>query len=179
MSCTRNKKFLSQYGKDDSSFSELDLSILSGDFGWNFTQPVKVNKTIKGQSGNANQAKPDVEKNSPKQVTTTVTRQRRSSTKTKQSTPKKTRSGRTIKIPQVDGIENSTESDSSTSEEITDAKISRIPQFDGQTDGQYNTESSGQPQSNSSSYYIGENQNFSGVIPILMPPGIIITHPIY
>ena len=162
--CTRNKNFLSQYGKDDK-FEELDMTILAGDFGWNFNKSRSNDTSKVNKKPVTQQAKTDIEKAKP--LTPTLTRQRRSSKK--QSTPKKTRSGRTIKIPQVDG-----NADSSGSE--IDDKNHKIPQFDGQNDGQYSTDSgnAGQPQSNQSSYYIGDNQSFSGVIPILMPPGIII-----
>ena len=108
-----------------------------------------------------------------------------------------------MKIPQVDGVHDSDDStsDSGSSqnglkEQQKTAKL--IPQYDGHENGgkmppgvpptqgaarpvgppQYGTENMNHQQSNpTSSFYIGENpQSFSGVIPILMPPGIPSYH---
>ena len=111
-----------------------------------------------------------------------------------------------MKIPQVDGFDASSNSSSSSDEssEVSEILLRKIPQFDGPTGGPMPGHSGqgGQPQqqqptgsaygnnqptqiNQSSSFYIGDqNQTFSGVIPILMPPGrnsfhiIIITNTI-
>ena len=124
----------------------------------------------------------------------TSRRSREAKKKTSEETPKKTRSGRTVKIPQVDGFDGSSNSSSSSDEssEVSEILLRKIPQFDGPTGGPmpgHSGQGGGQQQqqqptgtaygnnqptqiNQSSSFYIGDqNQTFSGVIPILMPPG--------
>lgn len=122
---------------------------------------------------------------------------RRSRDAKKTETPKKTRSGRTVKIPQVDGYDISSNSPSSSSSDESSVisevgALRTIPQFDGPTGGPmsgqgHSGQGGQQPQpgtaygnnqptqiNQSSSFYIGDqNQTFSGVIPILMPPGSV------
>lgn len=102
-----------------------------------------------------------------------------------------------MKIPQVDGFDGSSNSSSSSDEssEVSEILLQKIPQFDGPTGGPipgHSGQSGGQQQqptgtaygnnqpeqiNQSSSFYIGDqNQTFSGVIPILMPPGRISHH---
>ena len=100
-----------------------------------------------------------------------------------------------MKIPQVDGYDASSNSPSSSDESSDISEIGTlrtIPQFDGPTggpmSGQGHSGQGGQQQqpgtaygntqptqiNQSSSFYIGDqNQTFSGVIPILMPPGSV------
>ena len=105
-----------------------------------------------------------------------------------------------MKIPQVDGFDGSSNSSSSSDEssEVSEILLRKIPQFDGPTGGPmpgHSGQGGGQQQqqqqptgtaygnnqptqiNQSSSFYIGDqNQTFSGVIPILMPPGRISHH---
>lgn len=81
-----------------------------------------------------------------------------------------TRSGRKVKVPQHDGLEDESETDSDFDPEVP------IPQFDGNGDGQSHQFSNQMAPGVQMAYTM--NQGNAGVIPILMPPGFgtISTH---
>ena len=144
------------------------MEILKVDFGWEFASTETTQAPITPPSTRRRHA------SRPESIPSPVSP--RSSTRRKVEKPaeqiKKTRSGRTIKIPQVDGVSD------------TESEPETIPQFDGHNGqqqqqqaghrGNYGNEQSG-------GYFVGEqttpqthhhqNGPFPGVIPILMPPG--------
>ena len=142
---------MKQYGTE-GKLGEVDFEILKVDFGWEYSTEVTTPTTRRRHASRAESIP------SPASPASTRPTRRKAG---KQTPIKKTRSGRTIKIPQVDGA--------------SDSEPETIPQFDGHN---------GPPQQNlpnygtdpSSGFFVADQQNqntgpFTGVIPILMPPG--------
>ena len=143
---------MKQYGTD-GKLGEVDFEILKVDFGWEYSTEVTTPTTRRRHASRAESIP------SPASPASTRPTRRKAG---KQTPIKKTRSGRTIKIPQVDGA--------------SDSEPETIPQFDGHN---------GPPQQNipnygtvpsSGGFFVADQQNqntgpFTGVIPILMPPG--------
>ena len=186
--CTRNRNFLKQYGQEDK-FGEVDIEILKTDFGWDYSSPVNVSE--QQQQPLAPPTTPPATRRRhaskaesiPSPVSPRSSSRNRKVEKQSMTPVKKTRSGRTIKIPQVDGVPD-TDSEAESS----------VPQFDGHNGPPQQPQQ--QPQQappsqhrvnygneQSGGYFVGEqtpqqphhhqNGPYPGVIPILMPPGRI------
>ena len=173
--CNENRRYWQKYRKE-GKFEDLDMKILNENYEWKYSNSeIRRSKTKRQPT---TPSKQQLSKSSPSRSSRPSTPSK-STPKSTRRTPQKgklvTRSGRKVKVPQLDGINDDSDDGSDSTGEL----VVPIPQLDGSDRGQSQGQAYNQNQMQPGVQMYAVNQGNSGVIPIIMPPGTFGNHHIF